>query len=92
MALKWDATKEEHDHAEKIVSRFILRTGRDKSETMALLMDLIATHANGCPLDLAGLAAADDEHLVHDMGGINQHIDRQTGQLTDCFLPRYART
>lgn len=53
-------------------------------------MDIIATHANGCPLDLDRLAAADDFNFAHDVFGIERHIDRATGKLTRCFLPRFA--
>jgi hypothetical protein len=53
-------------------------------------MDLMATHANGCPLDFAKLAGFDDFNLVHDVSGIQRHIDRDTGTLGGCFLPRCA--
>lgn len=65
------------------------RNGRAVDE-LTLQMDVIACHANGCPLDLARLAAADDFNFVHDVFGINRHIDRKTGRLRDCFLPRFA--
>ncbi len=55
-----------------------------------LEMDLRATHANGCPLDLPKLLAADDFNFTHDVFGIRRHIDRSTGELTDHFLPRCA--
>lgn len=53
-------------------------------------MDLTACHANGCPLDLAKLEAADDFNLAHDVFGIRRHINRTTGKLEDCFVPRCA--
>jgi hypothetical protein len=53
-------------------------------------MDLLATHANGCPLDFKRLSEADDFNLMHDVSGIARHIDRETGELTNCFLPRFA--
>ena len=59
---------------------------------MAVSMDLTACHANGCPLDLDGLLAATDGDFGHDVGGIAQHIDRETGKLQDCFSPRFAAT
>jgi hypothetical protein len=55
-----------------------------------ITMDLIATHANGCPLDFRRLSEADDFNLMHDVGGIGSHIDRETGELTNCFRPRFA--
>lgn len=54
-------------------------------------MDITATHANGCPLDLDKLLAADKFNFAHDVGGIRKHLDRNTGQLRDCFLPRCAK-
>ena len=53
-------------------------------------MDLTAAHANGCPLDLDKLALADDFNFAHDVFGIRRHLDRDTGQLLNCFLPRCA--
>lgn len=53
-------------------------------------MDITATHANGCPLKLDELLAARPFDFAHDVGGIRRHIDRNTGQLRDCFLPRFA--
>lgn len=53
-------------------------------------MDVTACHANGCPLDLKGLLEADDTNFVHDVFGIRRHLDRETGKLLDCFVPRYA--
>ncbi|MFZ2949003.1 MAG: hypothetical protein WA003_05920, partial [Desulfuromonadaceae bacterium] len=54
-------------------------------------IDITATHANGCPLDLDKLLAADDSNFLHDVIGIIRHIDRRNGQLINCFLPRFAR-
>lgn len=53
-------------------------------------MDLTATHANGCPLRLDALLAAEPVDFAHDVFGIFRHIDRNTGQLRDYFTPRYA--
>lgn len=59
-------------------------------------MDVTAVHANGCPLKLEELLAADDFNFFHDLAGIERHLDRNdrsptAGQLLDCFLPRYAQ-
>lgn len=51
-------------------------------------MDLLATHANGCPMDFEQLSQADSGNFGHDIGGIRRHLDRETGQLRDCFDPR----
>lgn len=54
------------------------------------LMDITACHLNGFPLRLDDLLAADDMNFAHDVFGIRRHIDRETGKLLDCFLPRFA--
>lgn len=53
-------------------------------------MDISACHANGCPLRLSELLDADDFNFAHDFFGIRRHMDRTTGNLTDCFVPRFA--
>ena len=53
-------------------------------------MDITACHVNGCPLKLQELLGAPDFDFAHDAFGIYRHIDRETGKLGDCFLPRYA--
>lgn len=64
--------------------------GVPKSDKRDLVMDLDATHSNGCPLDLERLAKADDFNLAHDVAGIFRHLNRKTGKLGGCFLPRFA--
>ena len=56
---------------------------------MTANMDICAAH-NSCPLKLDELLAADDFNFAHDVFGIFRHIDRRSGTLQDCFLPRYA--
>ena len=55
-----------------------------------LAMDLTACHANGCPMDFARLLEAPDADFIHDVLGIRKHINRKTGNLQDCFVPRCA--
>jgi hypothetical protein len=59
-------------------------------DRLKMHMDIIATHANGCPLRLSDLLAAPEADFAHDVFGIGQHIDRETGKLGDQFMPRYA--
>ena len=54
-------------------------------------MNLEACHTHGCPLDLVGLLAAGPADFAHDVCGIARHLDRDTGQLLDCFTPRFAK-
>ena len=58
----------------------------DKSMTM----DVMACHCNGTPLRLKDLLEAEQFDFVHDVMGITRHIDRTTGELADCFEPRFA--
>jgi hypothetical protein len=54
------------------------------------MMDIEACHSNGMPLKLDELLKADRYNFAHDLVGIYNHLDRVTGQLGDCFVPRYA--
>ena len=54
-------------------------------------MDVTACHANGTKLDLEKLLNFPDFDFLHDVAGIRNCIDRETGKLTKCFLPRCAR-
>ncbi len=60
-------------------------------DRLDLHMDLTATHANGCPLDFDRLLHFDDFDFSHDIFGIIQHLNRNTGQLGGRFLPRCAK-
>ena len=57
---------------------------------MKLYMDLTACHLNGTPLKLAEMIDMADADFIHDINGIVKHIDRTTGKLGDCFVPRCA--
>lgn len=63
----------------------------DVEARLSLEMDITATHANGCPLELELLLDGDSLHFAHDIYGIRRHIDRRTGKLGGFFLPRFAR-
>lgn len=54
-------------------------------------MDITACHANGCPLKLRELLAAEDFNFAHDVFGIRRHLNRETAQLGDYFMLRFAR-
>jgi hypothetical protein len=90
----FDCTDEERDAALRIAQRgadLVKATTGRKVDILSMQMDLIATHANGNPLDFAKLEAFDDFNLLHDLGGIYQHLDRSTGKLRDFFSPRSSR-
>jgi hypothetical protein len=83
-----------HDAAiiSQIVDRaqVIARRWRVPFDRTGAMMDITAVHVNDCPLRLEELASADDFNFVHDVFGVFRHIDRSTGRLRDCFVPRYA--
>lgn len=93
--ISWKATREELRLMRLIALRagaMAAKSGVDIGKTTDLVMDLNATHSNGCPLELAELLAAEDFDFCHDVWGIMRHIDRTNGQLRNCFLPRYAKS
>ncbi len=55
-----------------------------------LAMDVTAIHLNDTALRLKDLFQSDDFNFTHDILGITRHITRETGKLTNCFLPRFA--
>jgi hypothetical protein len=74
-----------------IAKRFIsLLKNMGQTEQISIAMDLTATHTNGCPLRLKELSESDDFNFLHDVIGINQNLDRNTGKLMNCFRPRFA--
>jgi len=87
--INFKATKEDIQTIHKIVSRgFCKQIYADRT---SMSMDIAATHLNGCPLKLKELLAADDFNFFHDIYGIYNHLDRKTGKLKNCFLPRFAQ-
>ena len=54
-----------------------------------LEMDIVAAHANAYPLDLARLLGAPDLDFIHDVFGIEGHLDRKTGMLRGGFRLRH---
>lgn len=49
------------------------------------VLDIQAVKAD---IDWERLLEADDFNFIHDMAGINKHLDHDTGELTN-FIPRY---
>ena len=56
-----------------------------------LAMDLTVCHNKG-HVDLATLLASSPADLAHDLCGIVEFLDRKTGEMTECFVPRCARS
>lgn len=90
--IKWTKDKEVMD-LEAQIARRAVKMAREFSieyDQMTAVMDLDACHSNGCPLKLQELLGADNFNFAHDVFGIRTHINRTSGQLENCFLPRYA--
>lgn len=90
--IKWTKDKTTMEIESKIADRSIkmateLNVQYDK---MTAVMDIDACHNNGCPLKLAELLSAEDANFAHDVFGIRANINRKTGKLQNCFVPRYS--
>lgn len=90
--ITFDVSREDVGRIELVVARAQLIAHRVgfKRDRLGLMMDVTACHANGCPLRLAEMLEAPDLDFWHDIIGIVNHLDRETGKLTDCFVPRFA--
>lgn len=82
------------DLIDKIANRAVAMhqrvSGPDADDKLTWLMDISFGH-DSCPLKLAELLEAGDSDFAHDVFGIRRHMNRETCQLGDCFLPRYAQ-
>ena len=91
--INWNVTKEDEVTISKIVDRYMefhYSLGIPKQyQRMDLIMDIEATHLAN-PLRLNDLLNADDFNFTHDLIGIQQHLDRTTCKLNNCFVPRYS--
>lgn len=94
--VSFKVSNEEFDLIERIADRAMQmqaehRHPRDRRKRFDFVMDLCATVANGNPLRLNDLLAADDFNFAHDVFGIERHLNRETGQLENFFSPRFSR-
>ena len=88
--LNWSISSIDRQLISNIVERAMELSGL-KTGKINIIMNLIVVHANGCPLDLEQLLQAKDGDLLHDVSGIGFHLNHNTGQLNDFFLPRFAK-
>lgn len=90
--ISFKVNKREHELIAEIADRAsaIARQADNDYPTVEAMMDVTATHANCCRLKLKELLSAEKFDFAHDVFGIRRHINRKTGQLEDCFVPRYA--
>ena len=83
-----NVTKQEFETIVKICERAESLKIAPK-ERITLIMDLENTH-NSMGLNLSGLLEAGESDFAHDIVGIQNHMNRETKQLEDFFVPRYA--
>lgn len=90
--INWDVSKYEESLIFQIADRAkpLYQEQGIEDTYQTIVMDLTACHANGTPLKLHQLLEADKGTFGHDVFGIRRYIDRETGKLTQCFLPRTA--
>lgn len=62
-----------------------------KLDHLDTMMYLTACHLNGTPLDLDRMITSDVFNLMHDVYGINRHLNRSNGKIEEGFLPRYYK-
>lgn len=90
--MNFNVSKQDHETIAKLAERAFNQAAAHgiRYSRMDAMMDLTACHANGCPLKLEEMLTADASNFAHDVFGIRRHLDRRTGKLGDCFLPRFA--
>ena len=93
MIIAWEKLKKEDLKPIAAIAKRAVSMARElgfdiKYQTME--MDVSACHITN-PLRLADLLAADDSNFSHDVFGIRKYINRETGELTECFSPRFSQ-
>ena len=87
-------TRVESDLISKIVNRGISLAkslGGPDINKLDAVMDLKAAHLE-VGLRLNKLLEADDSNFGHDFFGIRRYMNRSSGKLEACFVPRCARS
>ncbi len=91
--LNWNTSNEERiliSDLSQRAAKLIKKVSKRKIDVLGLQMDITACHLNGCPLKLKDWLKADDFNFLHDISGISRNINRYSGKLTNCFLPRFS--
>lgn len=73
------------DRAQKLYKR-----AKNPYDRLDAMMDIEAVHCNGNPMRLEQWLGADDFNFMHDVDGIRNCLDRETGKLTRNFSPRFT--
>jgi len=85
--IKWENMTSEDINNINIICKRVKNSFPD-IDYVSLQMDLHAVHMCGCKLDFLKLLEFDEFNFAHDIYGIMNHINRESGELKKCFLPR----
>ena len=85
-----NATREEFDTISKIANRAIKLGINKESDKLSMVMDIDYTN-KVIPLDLEGLLHSTLQDFIHDIIGIYNNFNRETLQMDNFFVPRYAK-
>lgn len=86
--VEFKTTKQEDEIIVKIIERAEgLGVEYDR---LSLWMDISAVHSK-YPIRLQEWLEADNFNFLNDVFGIIKHLNRQTGELEEFFLPRFAK-
>ncbi len=85
--INWNKiTKKDTKKISAIAKRAINEFGGDR---MNCEMDISAAHLSN-KLDLDALFEADRSNFSHDIYGIMNNLNRETGLIENCFRPRFS--
>ena len=87
--INWNVTEEDWVNIIAVAER-VESDLKPTDDRRTIVLDLTACHANGCPLLLKQMIDGPLFDFSHDYYGIRKHINRKTGKLEDCFVPRFA--
>lgn len=74
-----------------LISRIVERAMQYDVQRSRLHLEIdIAIVHQATPLNLEGLLKARRQDFLHDVVGIINHLNRETGELEDLFSPRYT--
>lgn len=92
MNVDFTTTREQDELIVQICERLERRPQPEAYRRTNMTMDLAAACNNGNPpLDLDRLLYSSDFDFLHDLNGISNCINHETGKIERCFLPRCAR-
>ena len=73
-----------------VKDREIIKQIAIRADYKDVAMDITACHLNGNPLRLQDLLDSDDFNFFHDIYGIRNCLNRETGKIDGMFLPRFS--